>query len=153
MEVNIEAVMDEIRAEIKEKGYTQDMLSFKEVTGISPSCGAGPAEDLRGTVIYLSDTCFVAESVPITGNAIVRFIKKLIRKLMRFYVKPIVMSQNEFNSLSARAIADVNGYIGEKTEKGSLEYRLSELETKIEALTRENERLSERIKELAENGK
>ncbi len=31
-ELNVEKIMEEIREEIKEKGYTNDMLGFSEVT-------------------------------------------------------------------------------------------------------------------------
>ena len=41
MEVNIEKIMDDIRTEIKEKGYTTDMLSFTDVTGKSTFRGEG----------------------------------------------------------------------------------------------------------------
>ena len=34
-DVNIEDIMAEIRTEIKEKGYTSDMLSFKDVVSVS----------------------------------------------------------------------------------------------------------------------
>ena len=41
MEVNVEKIMDDIRTEIKEKGYTSDMLSFTDVTGKSTFRGEG----------------------------------------------------------------------------------------------------------------
>ena len=152
MEVNVEDIMNEIRAEIREKGYTSDVLSFKELMSVSPSYSqAGSAVyDLQGTVIYINDSYSVAESVPVTGNVIVRFIKKIIRKLLRFYVKPIVMSQNEFNALCARALTDVSTYITESAGKSvdALEGRISALEQKLDALTKENESLKEKLSRL-----
>ena len=152
MEVNIESVMNEIRAEIKEKGYTSDMLSFKEVVSVLPSSfEAGSAvEDLRGEIVYINDSYVIAESVPVTGNIFVRFIKKILRKLLRFYVKPIVMSQNEFNGLCVRAFNDINAYVDEtsKTDITEFENKLNVLELKLKTVTKENEMLAERISEL-----
>ena len=151
MEVNIESVMNEIRAEIKEKGYTSDMLSFKEVVSITPMTTATPSlEDLHGAIVYLNDSYYIMESIPVTGNIIVRFIKKILRKLLRFYVKPIVMSQNEFNALCVRAFNDLNAYVVEasKTNLSEIENRLNVLDLKVKTVTKENEMLRERIAEL-----
>ncbi len=152
MEINIEAVMDEIRAEIKEKGYKSDMLSFKEVVNVSPASveAESPIEDLHGAIVYLNDSYYVVESIPVTGNVFVRFIKRILRKLLRFYVKPIVMSQNDFNALCVRAFNDINGYIDEasKVNLPELENRINMLELKIKTVTKENEYLEARIKEL-----
>jgi len=152
MEVNIEAVMDEIRAEIKEKGYKSDMLSFKEVTSISTASAGTDSmlEDLHGAINYINCSYYIVESIPVTGNVFVRFIKKILRKLLRFYVKPIVMSQNEFNAFCVRAFNDISGYIEEtsKVDVLQLENRLDMLELKIKTVTKENEQLQERIKEL-----
>ena len=151
MEVNIESVMNEIRAEIKEKGYTSDMLSFKEVVSVTPVATGTPSlEDLQGAIVYLNDSYYILESIPVTGNIFVRFIKKILRKLLRFYVKPIVMSQNDFNALCVRAFNDLNAYVVEaaKTNMSEVENKLNVLELKIKTVTKENELLAERIKEL-----
>ena len=151
MEVNIESVMNEIRAEIKEKGYTSDMLSFKEVVSVTPVATGTPSlEDLHGAIVYLNDSYYILESIPVTGNIFVRFIKKILRKLLRFYVKPIVMSQNDFNALCVRAFNDLNAYVSEasKTNMSELENKLNILELKVKTVTKENELLAERISEL-----
>ena len=151
MEVNIESVMNEIRAEIREKGYTSDMLSFKEVVSVTPVATGTPSlEDLQGAIVYLNDSYYILESIPVTGNIFVRFIKKILRKLLRFYVKPIVMSQNDFNALCVRAFNDLNAYVSEasKTNMSELENKLNILELKVKTVTKENELLAERISEL-----
>lgn len=153
MEINIESVMDEIRAEIKEKGYTPDMLSFKEAVNASSASlidSDSFSNDLSEAVIYINDCYIIPESVPVSGNVFVRFIKKIIRKFLRFYVKPIVMSQNEFNALCVRAFNDINGYIDEtsKVNITELEDKINVLELKIKTVTKENERLIERIEKL-----
>ena len=150
MEVNVEAIMNEIRTEIKEKGYTSDMLSFADVTGLPSSYSDTPSEDLRGAVIFINESHEISESVPVSGNVIVRFIKKIIRKLLRFYVKPIVMSHNEYNALCARAFTDINDYINEEAKKraAAFEGRIAALEERLNAAEKENERLSCRIAEL-----
>lgn len=153
MEINIEDVMNEIRAEIKEKGYTADMLSFEDVVKASPvsvNTDRSAIDDLHGAIVYLNTSYTVPESIPVKGNAIVRFVKKVIRKLCRFYVKPIVMTQNEFNALCVRAFNDVNAYIDEtsKTSVTELENKVNMLELKLKTVTAENEKLVKRIEAL-----
>ncbi len=152
MEINIEEVMNEIRAEIKEKGYTSDMLSFEDVVRHSSVAvdAVSATEDLRSAVFYIGTSHIVPESVPVSGNAIVRLVKRVIRKLCRFYVKPIVMTQNEFNALCVRALNDINAYIEEnsKTNVTELENKVNMLENKLETVTAENEKLIKRIEAL-----
>lgn len=152
MEINIEDVMNEIRAEIKEKGYTSDMLSFEDVVKASPvSANTDSAiEDLHGAISYINTSYAVPESIPVKGNAIVRFIKKVIRKLCRFYVKPIVMTQNEFNALCVRAFNDINMYINETSKMSvtELENKVNMLELKLKTVTAENDKLIKRIETL-----
>lgn len=157
MEINIEEVMNEIRAEIKEKGYTSDMLSFEDVVSLSPvAVDADSAiEDLHGAISCINASYIVPESIPVKGNAIVRFVKKVIRKLCRFYVKPIVMTQNEFNALCVRALNDVNIYIDEssKTSVTELENKVNMLELKLKTVVAENVKLAKRIEALEQDGK
>ena len=148
MEVNIEKIMDDIRAEIKEKGYTSDMLSFKDVTGK----GASHGEMLSDT--ELADTLDTANSLavvpfdrPITGNPIAVFIKKLIRKLIRFYIRPIVEQQNEFNAQLLIATETV----GRRSAEGGaaeLSKKVETLEAELEKANKENEELRQRLERL-----
>ena len=152
MEVNIEKIMDDIRAEIKEKGYTSDVLSFTDVTGKSTSRGETLTDcELMDTVETADSLALVPCDRPITGNPIAVFIKKIIRKFIRFYVCPTVDQQNEFNACVVTATEATSKRTVELTKK------VTELEQKLETAAKENEELRQRLdrleKALTDNGK
>ena len=148
MEVNIEKIMDGIRAEIKEKGYTSDMLSFKDVTRKSTSRGGSIDNlDLAVTLNTADSLAIVPLERPITGNPIAVFIKKLIRKFIRFYIRPIVEQQNEFNAQIVLA-TEAAGRNDELLKKiGSLEEKLENAHKENEELRQRLERIEQRMTE------
>ena len=87
MSVNVEEIMSGIRAEIQEKGYSSDMLSFADV----------PADPYR----------------PLAGNPVAVFFKKVLRKFMSFYVEPYAAEQSSLNANIAQAEQQVELYIRE----------------------------------------
>ena len=152
MEVNIEKIMDDIRAEIKEKGYTADMLSFKEVTGKTTFNGEGLDEcELIDNLDTANSLCLVPFDRPLPGNPIVVFFKKVIRKLIRFYIRPTVEQQNEFNAQIVRAVNTVGKYaieIKSRPDAEELSKKVEILELKLETATKENEELRRRLERL-----
>ena len=97
MSVNVEEIMSGIRAEIQEKGYSSDMLSFADVPA---DADAGiyverfDADMLRGNVQYISEHHRVDPYRPLAGNPVAVFFKKVLRKFMSFYVEPYAAEQN-----------------------------------------------------------
>ena len=102
--INIEQIMADIKKEIKEKGLTADMLSFEDVPYKKTAQGGSPAE----AVDYVSSHYYVQPYQEFTGNPVKVFFKKALRKVMRFYVDPIVMEQNDFNANTAIAIKAIS---------------------------------------------
>ena len=96
MSVNVEEIMSGIRAEIQEKGYSSDMLSFADVPA---DADAGiyverfDADMLRGNVQYISEHHRVDPYRPLSGNPVAVFFKKVLRKFMSFYVEPYAAEQ------------------------------------------------------------
>ncbi|MBQ9117478.1 MAG: hypothetical protein IJY04_10675 [Clostridia bacterium] len=152
MEVNIEKIMDDIRTEIKEKGYTADMLSFTEVTGKSIFKGEGLDEcDLVDNLDTANSLCMVPFDRPLPGNPIVVFFKKIIRKLIRFYIRPTVEQQNEFNAQIVRAVNTVGKYALEvhaRPDAEELGKKVELLELKLETAKKENDELRARLERL-----
>ena len=122
MSVNVEEIMSGIRAEIQEKGYSSDMLSFADVP---TDADAGiyverfDADMLRGNVQYR----------PLAGNPVAVFFKKVLRKFMSFYVEPYAAEQSSLNANIAQAEQQVELYIRE-----SRMHSTKELLDKVEAL-------------------
>ena len=152
MEVNIEQIMDGIRAEIKEKGYTSDMLSFKDVMSKNSSFENTLSDSELTDAIDTADSlCLVPFDRPLTGNPIAVLFKKIIRKLIRFYIRPIVELQNEFNAqiVSATKAVGKRAIEGKSaTADSGLTAKVVLLEQKLEAATKENEELRQRLERL-----
>lgn len=132
--IDVEKIMEEIRAEIKEKGYTNDLPDFVDVScTISPSHkGLFDKAEYREDIQYLNEHWNVSAYRPLVGNGIKVFIQKVIRKCTKFYVEPIVREQNGFNAKATTAFNILNLYIEKMQEENEL------LKKRIEQLEKEN---------------
>ena len=158
--VNTEEIMKQIRAEIKEKGLDSSMLSFEEIPfspEVSHADTAFQLSSLQQSAEYLSIRNQIEPYKPIEGNFLVVFIKKVIRKLVKFYILPIITEQNALNLHTANAVQQVQNYISDRAEADkidipSLVSRIEELELKQSANRQEMNALRTQIKALqAEN--
>ncbi|MBQ9116204.1 MAG: hypothetical protein IJY04_04210 [Clostridia bacterium] len=152
MEINIEKIMDDIRSEIKEKGYTADMLSFSDVTGITSELSDGfNYHELTVNLNVANDICMVPFDRPLPGNPIVVFIKKVIRKLIRFYIRPTVEQQNDFNAQMVRCVNILGNHAKAAAEAPSVDElsgKIELLELKLATATKENDELRARLDRL-----
>lgn len=151
-EINIEEIMQQIRAEIKEKGYTNDMLSFNDIVADSVEMNVDKFDKvLLNEEIYSLNSFWNVQ----TEHALVSagglktklsvFIKKVIRKLIRFYIIPIVSEQNTFNANVVRTMNLVNCYI---TENERLSETVIINQEHIEKLIQENNELKKKVELL-----
>lgn len=132
--MDIESIMQEIRDEIKEKGYKENDLEFKVHSG--PHAEKVDIDDVgidiekfRKKVLLLNCRKNVnPEKTLYTADAkkkLLITLKKVIRKLNRFYVHPIVQEQNEFNEVSVELLFQVYALLKENQE---LKERVDNLE-------------------------
>lgn len=141
--INIEEIMAEIKQSIKEQGLTADMLSFEDVPFKKTAQGGSASEALD----YITSHYYIQPYKELKGNPVKVFIKKVIRKLVKFYVEPVVFEQNDFNanavtvmkSLSEGQAADLSG----KVE--TLELAQKELLIRLDKLERENNELRAKL--------
>ena len=130
--INIEQIMADIKREIKEKGLTSDMLSFEDIPYKKTAQGGSPAE----AVDYVTSHYYVQPYQEFTGNLVKVFFKKALRKVMRFYVDPIVMEQNDFNANTAIAIKAIS------------EDKSKDMNSRVETLEIVNKELVKRLDKL-----
>ncbi|MCC8135388.1 MAG: hypothetical protein LIO40_01730 [Ruminococcus sp.] len=154
----IEDIMEDIRREIKEKNLTSDMLSFEDVPyrraeDMGSEDGSSDAE-AEISLRYINSHYAVEPYKQLSGNPIAVFVKKIIRKLTKFYIEPVVFEQNEFNGHAVKVINSMK-----KSEDGSdecsgkidellkrielLELKQKSQSIQLEALKKENRRLRE----------
>ena len=142
--INIESIMEEIREEIKEKGYTNDLLSFDDcqVSLEGSSLNNFEKRAFYEEIVSINHSWNIApdHAISFSGNIIRRIfviIKKIVRRLIKFHVDPIVNDQSAFNSNLVKTMNMINAYIDEK-------------EIEIERLNRRQEQMQNQIKELNE---
>ena len=137
--INIEEIMAEIKQKIKEQGLTADMLSFEDVPYKKNAQSGSASEALD----YIS-TQYYKE---LQGNGIKVFYKKVLRKLMKFYVEPVVFEQNDFNANAVTVIKSLteNKSADMSSKVEAMELAHKELMIRLDKLERENAELRSRL--------
>ncbi len=134
-EINIEEIMKEIRQNIKDRGYDKEPISFDEIEMPKAVMQNGEKYDeevLLSELDFLMHNCSNSFHVPVNGrNPFTVFIKKVIRKLTRFIVIPLVDFQNAYNVSNLKCINQMKAYMAEleeyKTKIDKLENELKEM--------------------------
>jgi len=97
--INIEEIMADIRKKIKDEDLTADMLSFEDVPYKKPvQVKAGTLEAADESLRYLNTRYYIQPYKQLQGNPVKVFIKKVLRKMIKFYIEPVVFEQNDFNA-------------------------------------------------------
>lgn len=143
VEINVEEIMQELKAEIAKRSYTDKILSFDDVgdfTGIGQASGninAYSFEEMTRQCNNVNAQYNVLEYriYPSNGfaNKVKTFIKKALRKPIRFYINPIVHDQNEFNSSVTRCINQMRLYMAENQDLKKQVHELSEQVKKLQS--------------------
>ena len=99
-QINVESIMKEIKKEIEVKGYTNDLLSFDDVIVDVGSMNVNKFDKVKfNEDIYVANHEWEVNPYrPLQGGKVTVFFKKAIRKLVYFFVEPIVMAQDGFNA-------------------------------------------------------
>ena len=110
-QINIEEIMQEIQTQIQKRGYVRSELKFEDV---QVETGTGEVHeqiddyfelDQFGlTVDHMKHTRKVRCWRMLDGSRLSVFFKKMIRKMIKFYVEPIIDEQNQFNFYTTSAM-------------------------------------------------
>lgn len=100
--IDIESIIAEIKEEISNKYSYQEILAFEPVEFSSSLVYLNP--NSAYDEVYLEDrltACFTDKIIPwdrdVEGSSLSTAVKKTIKKLIRFFIAPIVDDQNRFN--------------------------------------------------------
>ena len=137
--INIEKIMNEIRKQIQEEGLKDDALEFKEIGIGSFIPPIFKIEALEEEIQSANENMFIDFDVEIRTSPIKKVIKKVIKKLMYFQLKPVVSDQNLYNMSVVRTINLIYSYILENERK---KYRMDRI---INKLMDENEEMKKNI--------
>jgi len=133
--VNTEEIMKQIRTEIKEKGLDSSLLSFEEIPfaqEVSHADSNFQPASLQQSAEYLNIRNQIEAYKPVEGNFLVVLIKKIIRKLVKFFIMPIMTEQNALNLHTANAVQQVHNYIQSRAESDKID--IAALVSRIDAL-------------------
>lgn len=149
--IDVEKIMEEIRENIKKRGYTDEMLSFNDVKAQMPENSGGVTtfnvHELRTQVQDSNLHCSLQYYAMIPKGGLKSFVKRTLRKVLRFLLLPIVDEQNIFNSSAARSLNQLEAYVQEQQEVHDQDIKTIELlEEKIESLTKRCEVLENSMK-------
>lgn len=157
--INVDEIVNQIRAEIKEKGLELSMLSFEDVPfdkEVSHTETHFELSSLVQSADYMNARNQIEPYKEISGNPISVFIKKVIRKLVKFYIMPIMTEQNALNYHCANAVNQISCYVQDnsKIDVVQLASKVDELELRLTATKLETDSLRTQVKVLkAENAR
>lgn len=136
-EINVSSIMEEIKADIERRKLDGTLIPFDE---IPLKNGAFSPEkfdelELRDNLYDAIAMQNVSSHRVIIGNPLAVFIKRILRRMLKFYVRPIQEDQNKFNESAARTLSQIKLYIEENEEMKRLQLRkIEELEEEIKIL-------------------
>ena len=136
--VDIEEIMREIRAQIAAEGVKEQIPAFSSVAVDHPTdC---PQDNVGGWEQFMQSLRYVNESYEIPyywelGPANLKtFIKRIIRKLLKFLLAPIVARQNEFNAYTVRCLNTMRYFMEEqRKENRQVKDQLERLQVQLQA--------------------
>ncbi len=154
--INVDEIMEQIRAEIKSKGLDSSMLSFEDVPFDKETAASdvefSPAL-LKQSMDYLGARNQLEPYKQLTGNPVTVFIKKVIRKLLKFYIVPLVTEQNAVNYHTSNAVRQLGSYVSGGNGIDELTQRIEMLELRQDEYRRETDALRKKLNALAEENK
>ena len=136
--IDVESIMEEIRAEIKRKGYKEKEVRFSDIN-ISYADNMDvdhmelSAEAYKKQLLLLNIQKNVNTNKTLYADSpagkVEIFFKKVFRKCARFYVEPIVSGQNEYNETNAMLMCQLYAAVKRVEE---LEKKMAQLEKRIQ---------------------
>jgi hypothetical protein len=95
--IDVRAILCEIRKNIKETGLSQNVLAFEDNFDEKFLSLIPTYDDIEQKLEFLYNSWNIQPNKPLYGNRLIVFVKKVIRKMIRFFIIPIVNEQNVFN--------------------------------------------------------
>lgn len=144
-----EKIVEEIRAEIKDKGLVEDAAKFETVSiPVEVPNQSYDNEELLKNLDVLNH-CYQLEPYrmlhsnrPFVGR-IITFVKKIIRKSIKFYIEPIAQDQSMFNVSVVRCMNQVYKYIEKNQGNVQPVPDVCDMQRKIELIQQENKMLKQ----------
>ncbi len=103
--INVEEIMNKIRQNIKDRGYAEE----EKINNFDFTPKISEDDNFRYDIDVLNRVWNInLEREILSRNKLFTFVKKVIRKLTRWYVAPMIQDQITFNSYAVRTINNLN---------------------------------------------
>ncbi|MDO5112533.1 MAG: hypothetical protein Q4E65_09520 [Clostridia bacterium] len=116
--IDVEAIMAEIRADVKARGIVDDIPGFK-------GCGAGAGDGCDRQLEAMEQSYMLLCDLQFSNNPVKRFIQRLVCRTARFYVEPLAQEQSAYNEHTLWTLRESARRIE------TLEARVAALEAKL----------------------
>lgn len=143
VKIDVEAIMKEIQADIEKRKLDGTILPFDDIPVMSAEVSVNDGErfnyqELLQNLNAANQKWQIPVSYPLGGGRFSSFLRRVIRKCVRFTYAPIVSNQNEFNATIVRYMNQVRHYLDEQTERNKqLEEKLRRQEGIIRDLKKQ----------------
>ena len=138
--INVEEIMANIRQNIKDKGYVEE----EKINNFDFTPKINEEDNFRYDLDTLNRVWNVnLEREILSRNKLFSFVKKVIRKLTRWYVVPMMQDQITFNSYAVRVINSLHKQLDNRNEE--IKRMLNDKNEEIKRMLNEKD---ERIKKL-----
>jgi hypothetical protein len=154
--VNIEQIMQEIRADIVAKGYKNDIVPFEQNNICSDIEADFDMNLFENALNKFEIICSVNTHPAISSRGGVAgrlsaFVKRVLRKCINFHITPIVWSINEINNKSLEMFRHTRNFI---KGQSATDERLTLLELELSrAIKKNNVLMEQKIEKLTEENK
>ena len=134
--IDVEAIMEEIRGKIKERGYTDEMLHFQDVTVEGEaSMDVFKPKVLKKVVEQANARAHIDYLELPLGSGIKKFVKKCVRKMISFLLVPMVGEINQYNSTVTQSLNQLYAFTNKcEDELKEKDQQIAELKKRIEEL-------------------
>lgn len=150
--IDIERIMDEIRENIKRRGYKEEDIDFENITGnVKAVLGVKTdfsSYEFEHSLKTASSLHYIEYYRMIPKGGLKSFIQRLIRKIVKFMMIPMVDQQNQYNYHIIMCMRQLEGFTKEQQMLlDQKERAIDELEEKVFQLTKKYEALENRLKD------
>ncbi len=141
-EIEVENILQTVRADISARGLKDEEILFESIVVMDGGDTGFYSEEGYCEILDAVNQFSEVQSYrPLLGNPIERFIKKVIRRMVAFYIESIVDDQNRYNkNVYGAMVMNLNKFRDDQAKIKFLEKKLYECEKRIIDLERQGDK-------------
>ena len=146
--VDIEKIMQEIREQVRAQGIKEDIPRFDDIPIDDSNVdgnGQNDWEIFMHSLRYMNQGYDIPYYWELGPKHVKTFVKRLIRKVLKFLIPPIVERQNTFNAHTVRCLNTTRYFMEDQRVYNT---KADKVQASVEALNRSVEKLQDSNLEL-----